>query len=1517
MTGNVFEQFAVDDGGLHVELLVQPAINYALVHNRVPPVRRLALTNTGAEPVADLDVRLDLYGPAGLLTPQWRRTVTTAVRPGATIGWEDFGEFSPSMAQLRGADEAFPADYRLAISRPGHPDLQLVAHSTVLAHNEWFNSPVLYDSLAAFVQPNTKAVESVLRATGQILMERTGSGAMQGYQAGPERAAHIAGAVYEALRGMGIHYQGLPASFENTGQKVRTTAAVLSGRLGNCVDLSVTYAACLEAAGLHPLIWLMRGHAFAGFLVEEERLGAASVTEPNMLLSMVESGKAVPVELTKIGPGGNSLDFTAAVGQGLAHFRAATTQLHGVIDVFLAHRSGIRPLPSSDTVDRTPTVVGVAAVPAAGSIDLPAGVARTRLRERAEEGDEAPQQVDESPLRIQQWKKALLDLSLRNPLLNMPRTGRGLELHVPPGTLPLLDDLIHDGKRVEIVPQDQISNLQQLAGVRRAQDLDPQMLTRELRSDRRIYGGVPQMKYKSLMRGLQREARTMEQETGSNYLYLTLGTLVHEKGTGGEAHAPLFLLPVRIEGGAGKRPYYIVVDGSEIATPNNCLIEWLRIKHSVHIPELEQPVRDERGIDIPKTLADINARLVENRLNYRIDEAASLRLLNFSTFQMWRDLTDHWSTFVANPVVEHLVTASGATFDDPVGNEHDPEFNEAELHLPIPADGSQMQAIVMAERGHSFVLEGPPGTGKSQTITNLIARAVVNGKSVLFVAEKQAALDVVKRRLKQIGLGSFALDLHGRRQGITAIREQLREALDQKDTGDEAGWIAVDTGFRARLAPLASYPPRVHATNHAGMSAWSAYDEVLAYGEGVAAPVPVDYLAATPEMRQRVEQTLRELPTVAQSARLRRDHPWSLVGRRSVEGLQVETVLRIAEDLEAVRASLSADPDLAALVRGVPVPDAVTELLPAARLASRGQLPDHPTTSRALERGWGDSIAELQGALRDFHEAYAAELRAFRPAVFGVAELPAWQAEAEDADGRLFGKSKHLQVVADRLTPYAVPGTTVGIDGLTVLIGRLIAARDAATVLLAQVRDIDGVRLPRGWLPTDASAERGLSDAVQASVTSRALLSDRPAAWAVLANGFDERRYAILDRLVAVWRAWRSALQSGPDEMTLWAGDAGWFDAWQRDGGRWVSDLRAEALLGMQRWGALLSRVDVFTSAGLTEFGAQLLRGLIDAGAAEEAYRRGVAQTALAERMHAGNLGYFDPDLHDSHVNQFERAATKLRAALPDRLPSVLVKRRPFDPTERRGRLAELATELRRKRGGKSFRELFANYSDVILSLTPCVLVSPGSAANFLAPDAARFDIVVFDEASQIRVAEAIGAIGRGRSVVVVGDSKQMPPTNIMQASHYNEDEPPDDGPVPEDLDSILSESVESGLPQRWLSWHYRSQDESLIAFSNRYYYENKLSSLPSPGHGGSIAGVSWRRVNGVFDRGASRTNEVEATAVVAEIARRLRDPETADGSIGVVTFNIQQRDLILNMLEDSTDPLIRAQLSDSVPEPI
>src|SRR5438270_1837229 len=171
--------------------------------------------------------------------------------------------------------------------------------------------------------------------------------------------------------------------------------------------------------------------------------------------------------------------------------------------------------------------------------------------------------------------------------------------------------------------------------------------------------------------------------------------------------------------------------------------------------------------------------LVGSSLLYRGDHSADQAILQFAKFRLWKDLDEHWEELAANPLVSHLVHEPTEPFGDPVPDTAAfADLDSLAAQCPVPADASQLRAVAEAAAGRTFVLEGPPGTGKSQVITNLLARAVADGKRVLFVAEKRAALDVVARRLEAVGLGPFALDLHDKGSRAAAVRAQVRAALD-------------------------------------------------------------------------------------------------------------------------------------------------------------------------------------------------------------------------------------------------------------------------------------------------------------------------------------------------------------------------------------------------------------------------------------------------------------------------------------------------------------------------------------------------------------------------------------------------------------------------------------------------------------------------------------------------------------------------------------------------------------------
>ena len=233
----------------------------------------------------------------------------------------------------------------------------------------------------------------------------------------------------------------------------------------------------------------------------------------------------------------------------------------------------------------------------------------------------------------------------------------------------------------------------------------------------------------------------------------------------------------------------------------------------------------------------------------------------------------------------------------------------------------------------------------------------------------------------------------------------------------------------------------------------------------------------------------------------------------------------------------------------------------------------------------------------------------------------------------------------------------------------------------------------------------------------------------------------------------------------------------------------------------------------------------------------------------------------------------------------------------RNSELGLLRYQMELQRPSQSIRDLIGKMPENFSKLAPCMLMSPLSIAQYLPPNQALFDVVIFDEASQITTWDAVGAIARGRQTIIVGDPKQLPPTNFF-GSNEEDDEVADHE---KDMESILDEAKASGIPVRDLRWHYRSRSESLIAFSNHHYYHNRLVTFPSPQV--DDRAVRLRKVpNGVYDRGKTRTNRIEAQAVADEAVARMRAwlnlPEKSRPTLGIITFNAQQQSLILDLLD-------------------
>ncbi|WP_246106071.1 DUF3320 domain-containing protein [Rosistilla ulvae] len=341
----------------------------------------------------------------------------------------------------------------------------------------------------------------------------------------------------------------------------------------------------------------------------------------------------------------------------------------------------------------------------------------------------------------------------------------------------------------------------------------------------------------------------------------------------------------------------------------------------------------------------------------------------------------------------------------------------------------------------------------------------------------------------------------------------------------------------------------------------------------------------------------------------------------------------------------------------------------------------------------------------------------------------------------------------------------------------------------------------------------------------------------------------------------------------------------------------------LQRWTSWCEVKKAAKTAGLNPFVKALENGELDAHDLVDRFRLAYSQWWIRGVIDRDEvLRSFQRFKHEDVIADFRALDEQARAAAASRAKQSIAHNLPVEGIPKKSELGLLRHQIGLTRPSKSIREVIGSMPEAFGKLAPCLLMSPLSIAQYLPADQALFDVVIFDEASQITTWDAVGAIARGRQTIIVGDPKQLPPTNFFGRTDDDEtnDEIEDHD---KDLESILDEAKASGLPTLQLNWHYRSRHESLIAFSNWNYYGNNLVTFPAAES--DDRGVSFVHLpEAVYDRGKSRTNRKEAEAIVrdavARMKRNLQLPEEKRLTFGVITFNSQQQSLIQDLFDQA-----------------
>lgn len=1501
------------EGTVRIEVAASDKIGFVSQQNAVPPLREIKLVNEGEDDLSDLRLNLSA-DPAFLRERSWR------------IDHLPAGE----SLQLRDRDVTIAAGFArdLAEAENGTVKLELrdaegfsIATSmvpiTILAVDDWGGADAMPELLPAFVMPNDPAVEKVMRAAAQALAEAGKPDRLDGYESGDKaRVYEIISAIWSAVSGLELTYALPPASFETRGQKIRSPAAIYSGRVATCLDTALLFAAAIEQAGLHPLIVLTQGHAFAGAWVERDQFSELVTDEVAAVRNRLDLGNIVLFETTMV-TGANRARFSQACAESKRQIDSIEPDdVFFAVDVRRARMRKILPLATSTTQmeaeDEGVASVSVETAPA--------------LYQGSIESVEIDEEESHAKDRIEEWQRKLLDLTARNRLLNLPRAGN-LNLICPDPAR--LEDLLAEGKKISVAPLPDLGvggRDIELHRDRSRNDLKEEHALAGLEKNE-VFVELEKPKLDASLIKIYRQARADLNEGGSNTLFLAFGFLEWKKKEADQRsyRAPLILQPVRLERRNARSAMKLTAHEDEPRF-NMTLLELLKQDFGLFIGGLDGELpKDESGTDVAGVWRQVRLAIT-NTPGFEVREQVTLGIFSFSKYLMWKDLVDRRELLKENRVVRHLIERGSEAFAGcgplPEPRSLDREVDPADLYAPLPADSSQLAAVVASGQGHDFVLDGPPGTGKSQTIANMIAQNLALGRRVLFVSEKRAALDVVYRRLEQTGLGDFCLELHSHKSAKIEVLRQLERAWNAKGALSQEEWAAKTSELKRLRDDLNEFASALHHRHPCGLTVHDAVWRVVRDDDGAlpefAWPASKQHGEAEMKaMRAAVRSLELTYASLAALPRVILDHVHASEWSNAWQSRLLATARELRSASEGMERAAQEAGKASGLGAEWPGPGEADRLLALCRaICETAGLdlafafrPDHAEKIGGLRRlattvrEWHTNCEKLSSeygataAIEEVHDALAREweevherfvlLRSF--AVRGFIKRMSQLGHAAGnidvaADLPVFREMARLRTKSGELGA-VVEGVTAS-RGLESDPERLEQLADAAEAIRAAARS--HAHDPEDFATLLISLRTAVVDANE-MVAPDAPLGMATQALAVAAEEFTKARAAFLEASAS------DALPSAFEQIVKLCDDI---------------EGRQVQLNALCQWNGARSQA---AALGLTPMTERVAAGL-EMGKAvplfDAAYAKWFAPWAIDSEP---RLAGFHSLSHEDKIRAFGKVTEEVQKLTAGIIRARLCTDLP-EPSQvaRASGFGVLKHELAKQRAHKPVRQLAEEMGKDFSALAPCMLMSPLSIAQYLPADQDLFDIVIFDEASQITPWDAVGSIGRGRQLVLAGDQKQMPPTNFFSRGSATVDE---DAMV--DLESILDECVSAAIPRRSLDWHYRSRHDSLIAFSNSRYYNGKLVTFPAPET--RETAVEWHRVEGIYAKGTEQTNAIEAKAIVAEAKKRLAQKAPGEASLGIVTLNSKQQELIEDLLEQARkgDAAFDAHFADDLEEPV
>lgn len=993
------------------------------------------------------------------------------------------------------------------------------------------------------------------------------------------------------------------------------------------------------------------------------------------------------------------------------------------------------------------------------------------------------------------------------------------------------------------------------------------------------------------LKNIDKKARGYIEETGVNVTYIAFG-FIHWKESENSQYvfkAPVLLVPVTFSNDSAISPWFINMTEEDIVV-NPTFSFKLESEQGIKMPAYD----DE---DLSTYLDKVEQQV--SKLGWTVTRESKIGIFSFLKVNMYRDLIDHQNIILQNNNVRMLL---GESYEKESSREEKPEHHLenplVELHNVVDADSSQIEAIEMAKAGISFVLQGPPGTGKSQTITNIIAECIHDEKKVLFVSEKQAALNVVFDKLKKAGLEEFCLELHSYKSNKKEVIDNLCKTL--KKEGIAVSSKANDT-IESKIysqKKLDEYESELHKPRKIiNKSLYQLYEAFSACRKAPDIKVPIADIDKKGEAYINVAKNLFSqfvdyIPSIGYQYK---NNVW-------YGYINQDTSYQMREEMQSCFSEM-----LPVLAEYIKIQSLVYEKFGITCNTMRQSTLLEKFFALASESNIltpaflnGSTCSYLTEQLAEM-EKLAIEIVNIRDRVNAIYDEDIYKLDADDAYKRLtrqytnvFSRlfnSEYRRLVADiRLNKK---------DGKKQSYKDITRLMDDLRGFYAQSENFSQIETP--IKDSLGAGYKGVDSDWQTIIAQTNCLNELLTSGVNLGklceftrNDYEKSRkefHDIAEKIAELRNRCKKnteLLNRAFDKNVICIENTD-FAALQSK----LSGCLAE-FDKIDNWCGFNSLLYEIEKNQLTGYIDTAIEANVPTDMMAMGYQRNFYRQWIDYIQHLTPvLSTFNRITHDRQVETFSKQDKMQFEVNKAQIKAKISAKRPtLDFISSGSAVSVLLREGEKKRKQKSIRSLMEEIGKLIQLIKPCFLMSPLSVSTFLNSEAIDFDVVVFDEASQIFPQDAIGAIYRGKQLIVVGDSKQMPPSNFFNATVDTDDSDEETGDIT-DFESIL-DLCSTSLPQLRLKWHYRSKYEQLITFSNKNFYDNDLITFPSSKTDRQWVGVDYYDAEGVYDH-ESRNNRKEAEYVVDLIFKNIEKYPMR--SLGVVAFSVSQQDLIERLL--------------------